>query len=281
MHSISIRVPATTANLGPGFDTLGVALQLYNKVTLSPSPEVPDDPFIADAIDLFFRTTKRRYQPFDVQVKGDVPRSSGLGSSVTVRLGILIALNQWFKCPLSPEKILELTIKLEGHPDNAVPAFYGGFFAGSATHHFRAPVAPKLYFVAIIPSFELGTKSVRAILPHRVPLSDAVINIQNSALAVAAFASGKYELLKGASDDRLHQPYRERFIPGFYNALRAAEKNGALTAYLSGAGPTLVAITLEKPEKIGRAMLHELSRAGNKNASLKILHADNRGAKIV
>lgn len=281
MQSVTVRVPASTSNLGPGFDTLGLALQLHNDVTISPSSNTPDDPFITEVFDLFFHTTHQKHQSFDVKIKGNVPRSSGLGSSVTVRLGILMGLNKFYKSPLSPEEVLDLTVKLEGHPDNAVPAFYGGFFAGSHHHYFKTSISPKLSFVCAMPSFELNTNSVRAFLPQKVSRIDAVVNMQQTSLIVAAFASKKYELLKNTSNDRLHQPYRARFIPGFYETLNTAQKNGALTAYLSGAGPTIMAVTLKNTEKIGRAMKKELINAGNKNTKIKILHADNTGAKII
>lgn len=280
MKTISIRVPASTANLGPGFDTLGVALKLYNTVAISPSPEFPDDPFIAEILNLFFRTTRKNSRPFHVDIKGQVPRTSGLGSSVTVRLGLLLALNQYYNNPLSNEKALDLAIQLEEHPDNAAAAFYGGFVASTKNKHFHAPISSKLSFVAAIPSFELGTASVRNVLPAKISMQNAVSNIQNTSLVVAAFVSGNYELLKKVDNDCLHEPYRARFIPGFYPAIQAAKKNGALMAYLSGAGPTLMAITLQNAEKIGRAMSRELLKAGNKNTRVKILKADNHGVMV-
>ncbi|MFH1066967.1 MAG: homoserine kinase [bacterium] len=272
-----IRVPATTSNLGPGFDALGVALNLYNYVSIAPADDFSKDPFMTEISDAFFKTSRRKPQPFSVQIKGDVPRSSGLGSSVTVRLGLFFALNFLHGKPLAPEKFLELTIQLEGHPDNAAPAFYGGFTAGSMEKHFRARVSPKLFFVAAIPRFELATNSARAILPPQVSRKDAAHNIQHAALITAAFASRQYEVLRGAASDCLHQPYRAKLIPGFEDALKAAEKAGALAAYLSGSGPTVMAMTLKNPQKIGVAMKNALEKASGSHVDVKVLKADNRG----
>lgn len=280
MKSISIRVPASTANLGPGFDTLGVALNLYNTVTLSPTKKIEHDHFMQEMFDLFFKKAKQKTSPFDVKISGDVPRSRGLGSSVTVRLGILYALNEWYGRPLKPEQVLDLTIELEQHPDNAVPAFYGGFVASNGKTHIRVPVQSKLHFVAAIPSFELETKKARAVLPKALSRADVVTNIQNAAVIVGAFASKKYELLQGALEDKLHQPYRAKLIPGFNGTLRAAERAGALAAFLSGAGPTLMALTLQKPEIIASVMLRELKKAGDSQATAKILKADNQGVLL-
>lgn len=281
MQAPIIRVSATTSNLGPGFDALGVALNLYNYVSAAPAEDFPKDPFMREIADVFFKASRRKPQPFAVQIKGDVPRSSGLGSSVTVRLGLFFALNFLHGKPLAPEKLLELTIQLEGHPDNAAPAFYGGFTASSTNKHFRARVASKLFFVAAIPCFELATNSARAILPSQVSRKDATHNIQHSSIIAAAFASRQYEMLRGATSDCLHQPYRAQLIPGFEDALQAAEKAGALAAYLSGSGPTIMAMTLKNPQKIGAAMKSALAKASHADVHVKILKADNQGVRMM
>jgi len=277
MKSISVRVPATTANLGPGFDSLGIALSLYNNVTLLPSEQSPSDPFLNEAANLFFKTAGKKPFPFDCKITGDVPRSRGLGSSVTVRLGLLTALN--IKCgkPLKASRILDLVVELEGHPDNAVPAALGGFCACGPSGYLRSKVSPDLHFIAAIPDTEMETKKARAVLPKEVPRLDAVLNVQNTALIVGAFFSRDYEKLEGAFGDRLHQPYRQKLLPGFAETLEAAVGQGALGAFLSGSGSTILAISLKKPKAIAKAMQEALLKAGHKQVATHLLRADNEG----
>lgn len=279
MKPISVRVPATTANLGPGFDSLGVALSLYNTVTLGPSATAPSDPFLNEAAKLFFKISGKKPFPFSCGVTGDVPRSRGLGSSVTVRLGLLTALNLKAGNPLKPSKILDLVIALEGHPDNAVPAALGGFCACGPAGHLRCKVSPDLHFIAAVPDSEMETKKARGVLPLNVERLDAVLNVQNTAVIVGAFFSGDYKKLHGSFGDRLHQPFRQELLPGFAETLQAAEKAGALGAFLSGSGSTILAVSLEKPKAIAKAMKEALLQAGHKAVVTHVLKADNRGVR--
>ncbi|MEM6602356.1 MAG: homoserine kinase, partial [Verrucomicrobiota bacterium] len=146
-HPVTIQVPATTANLGPGFDALGVALNLYNRITLGEPDASWNDPFFEAAADIFYQTAGQASQAFQTGISGDVPRSRGLGSSVTVRLGIIAGLNEKFDRPLEEETLFRLVTELEGHPDNAAPACFGGFVAGSPLHHHRFSVKDELKFV--------------------------------------------------------------------------------------------------------------------------------------
>jgi homoserine kinase len=275
--TVTVRVPATTANLGPGFDTLGAALSLYNTltVTLTP-PTTPHPPFIQTISRAFYHSANLPPSPFSLKIKTQVPISRGLGSSVTIRLGLLAALNALHHSPLTPEQLLSIVINLEGHPDNAVPALHGGFAAATAHRYASFPIAEPVRFIAFIPDFELETKKARAVLPKKVPLPDAVHNIQHTALITAAFASGSYKALKDLFHDRLHQPYRAKLIPGFDAICQAATDAGALGAYLSGAGSTLMAITIQSPKTIAQAM----STAASKNklpGRTLILKPDNHG----
>jgi homoserine kinase len=279
MKSTIVRVPASSANLGPGFDCLAISLNLHNTVKVSYADTLIKDPFIREIGALFYKAVKRRQRAFTAQIDGKVPISRGLGSSVTVRLGVLFGLNILEKNRLSSEKLLDLAIALEGHPDNAVAAFYGGFAASNSRQHIHMPISSKLYFVAAIPSFELETKKARAVLPRAISRSDVVTNIQYASIITGAFVSKNYQLLKQAFQDRLHQPYRAKLIPGFYETISAAEKTGALGAFLSGAGSTMMAVTLQNPEGVANAMVAALKRAGDKNVTAKILKADNTGMR--
>jgi len=278
---VTIQIPATTANLGPGFDALGVALNLYNYVTLEGSTDAWGDPFFEEAAALFYRTADKTPQAFEINITGDVPRSRGLGSSVTVRLGIIAGLNEKFGKPLKDELLFKLVTKLEGHPDNAAPACFGGFVAGSPLHHHRFAVKDELKFVTIIPDFVLETSDARQVLPQKIDFKDCVSNIQNTALITAAFASQHYDTLNGAFTDTLHQPYRLNMIPGAANALEAATDAGALGAFISGAGPALMALTLNQWDEIATAMSDTLTAAGQHPPQIRILEACNQGWKRV
>lgn len=281
--SATAQVPATSANLGPGFDTLGVALNLYNQVTVTRTEAevATDDLFLLEASDLFFKIARAKAFAFTIKITGEVPSSRGLGSSVTVRLGLLMALNKLSGSPLSQENLTDLTTELEGHPDNAIPAAVGGFVAAGQRSYFRTKVSPRVKFVALIPSHPLETAHARKVLPKKIAQSDAVKNLQGTAAIVGAFASGNYELLRGNLNDTIHQPHRGPLIRGFDAILAAAQKKGALATYLSGAGSTLMAIATQDAEKIARAMKLAASKAGDPKAIVKILQADNRGATLL
>jgi len=280
MKTVSVRVPATTANLGPGFDTLGVALNLYNTVTLGEKAVSWPDAFMAEAASAFFEKTGLENIATTVSIHGEVPRSRGLGSSVTVRLGLIAGLNAQHDSPLTKNEVLQLVIGLEGHPDNAVPACHGGF-AVSASHGFgTTAVDPALKFVAVIPDYEVETHVARQALPAQVSLTEAVQNIQNSGLIVAAFTLKKYEWLRGSFTDHLHQPYRAKLIPGCHEAFRAAEAAGALAAFISGSGSTPIALTLNNEKEIARVMSAALQQSRTCQVVSRILQADNEGVKI-
>jgi homoserine kinase len=278
VNPITVQVPATTANLGPGFDVLGAAVQIYNRITLTAPAESWPDPFMAEAASLFYQKTQLPAQAYQIAITGDVPRSRGLGSSVTVRLGLLTALNSLQGFPLTAEEILRLVILLEGHPDNAVPAALGGFAACSDHGWFRTEIDPSLSFVALVPDFEVETKAARAVLPSEISLKDAIRNLQNTSQIVAAFATRDYSLMKGHFRDTMHQPYRASLIPGCLEALSLAEKAGALGAFISGSGSTLMAVTLEDPQTLVAAWSDLFA---NRLESIHVLQADNVGVKTL
>jgi homoserine kinase len=291
----SARVPASTSNLGPGFDCLGVALQLYNTVTLTRSgPAKAGHGMIAETATAFFqRATGGKVAPFgfDVQIEGDIPISRGLGSSVTVRLGVLMALAELVadEFPVTREQLLALLIELEGHPDNAVPSSLGGFaVCAHATAdpadgfvYTRVPVGPELSFVTLVPDLKLSTEVARGLLPKEVPFRYAVENGQRTARIAAAFALGDYAALRGMFVDHLHQPYRRALIPGFDAILAAAQAAGALGSFLSGAGSCLMALALERGEGVAAAMLDAAKKQDLPSPRVMVLKADNEGAKIV
>jgi homoserine kinase len=276
--SVRVRVPATSANLGPGFDALGVALRLSNTVTVRRAAQAAPDAMADEATAAFFSASKRKAFSFEWSIRGDVPRSRGLGSSVTVRLGLLHGLNCLAGSPLDNEALYRLCAQLEGHPDNAAPAAFGGFTVARPDGSYqRFRVGTKLKFVLLIPAFEVRTKDARRVLPKQLPYADAVRSAANAAAIAAAFASADYEALRGCFVDYLHQPYRAPLIPGFDKVIAAGEKAGALGGWLSGSGSTIACITLGDAEKVAKAMKKAFTASA---AATKITTADNRGVAL-
>ena len=292
---VSVRVPCSTSNLGPGFDCLGLALGLYNTTTVTRDAEgrAPVTGMIAATADAFFERAaggKVKRFPFSVKIEGDIPVSRGLGSSVTVRLGVLMALAELTRdeFPVTPEQLLNLLIELEGHPDNAVASFRGGLAicaqaaadpdAGFSYTH--VPVGAELSFIALIPELKLSTEVARGLLPKEISLAQAVENAQRTARIAASFCLEDYAALHGLFLDHFHQPYRRALIPGFDDVLAAAMDAGALGSFLSGAGSTLMALTLDCVEEISSAML-EAAGQHRLPAQVRVLKADNEGVKVV
>jgi homoserine kinase len=293
MQEITVRVPASTSNLGPGFDCLGVALRIYNDVTVASraSRQHLHPRIVSDAADRFFKQSRRRAFPFSYSVTENIPRSRGLGSSATIRLGVLLALNRLSGNPLDRFTIFRLCAELEGHPDNAAPATLGGFTVVQSNATVSVPqgqqdarpgfqrfaVSPQLYFVLFIPDLEIRTSRARNVLPSKISHIAAVENCANACALTAALVSHDYQKLRGAFADHLHQPFRTKLIPFLPSVVAAAEKAGALGAFLSGSGSTIAAVTLNSSKKIAAAM----ARAAKIPGRTIITHADNRGAKIL
>jgi len=279
MDSVTVQIPATTANLGPGYDCLGVALQLYNRVTVRRGPGSAAPFQMAEAAaQVFFKKANLPAFEFDLTIAGDVPRSRGLGSSVTVRLGILHALNMLGSAPLGPDSLFRICAALESHPDNAAPAAFGGFTVAGGEKIARFEVAPSLHFVLLIPDFEIATPDARRVLPESLDRLAAVRSCANAARITAAFASQRYEDLRGAFADGLHQPFRKKLIPFLDDVIAAGAGAGALGGFLSGSGSTICCVTLENPEHVGAAMLQASGQAG---VRVLITQADNNGARIL
>jgi len=276
-----IRVPATSANLGPGFDAFGLALDLHNYIAVEPgAPEIPD-PFAAEIVDAYHKARGLASKPYRLVVRGLVPPARGLGSSATIRLGMLAALDKLNKRTLDLPWLIETATSLEGHPDNITAAALGGFVVCGGQKPARVKISSKLKFVAAIPRIETSTRTARSLLPPSVAFQDAVLNLRNSARIAAAFLQEKYEEARGAFADRLHQPYRAALVPGLEDAIECAEKAGAIGAFLSGAGPTVMAICLKSENAIGQAMTKALHKAGLESVDIKVLQADNSGVQVV
>ncbi len=288
-HEVITEVPGSSTNLGPGFDCLGVALDLYNRVRISridEGPLQPPDPFCEDAVAAFFESAGVARFSVKWEIEGDVPISRGLGSSVTLRLGILEGLNRLSGSPLSLHGLFELCSLLEGHPDNAAPGAFGGF---AVTNHsnrlLRFEVAPELKFVFLVPDHEIRTPDARIALPPRVTHRQAAENLANTALIAAAFASRNYDALNGLFVDHLHEPFRKPLIPGADDIIAAGSAAGALGGFVSGSGSALACPVHEKdPAGTAASGVAEAMKAAQQpgdNAQTLILCTDNRGLRVI
>ena len=273
---VVVHVPATSANLGPGFDCLGVALDLHNHVTIRRGGAFQEDRMVSEAAGAFFAAARCNPFEFSFEINGAIPRSRGLGSSVAVRLGILHALNVLSGTPLDADQLYRICAKLEGHPDNAAPAAFGGFTAARADGtYFRCAIDPVVRFVFLIPPAEIDTESSRGRLPADIPHADAVRSVAHASLITAAFASGQYGLLSGSMTDWLHQPYRSEAVPHLAPAIETGMAAGALGGYLSGSGSAVACITLDSPDAVAAAMQSVLPAA-----EVRILGPDNQGVVV-
>lgn len=277
---VKVMVPATTANLGPGFDCLGLALTLYNTVSLCPLEAglkieiegegahlIPRDETneVVQAAHLLFAHAGLPVPGLHLRQKNDIPVCSGLGSSAAAVMGGLMAANQLLPKPLSRATVLALATEMEGHPDNVAPALYGGLVLanrdGDRLLVEALPVAP-LQAVVALPDVELSTAEARAVLPLRVSLFDAAFNAGRTALLVQALIAGDYGKLGVAMQDRIHQRYRMPLIPGMDDAFEAARAAGASGVALSGAGPGVVAFAPGGHQRIADAMCRAFALAG-------------------
>jgi len=295
--TVTIRVPGSTSNCGAGFDSLGLALNVYNRVTLTraagsgPQPETPADArardMVAGTAAEFFASTRRTPVGFRYHIAGDVPPARGLGSSVTVIAGVLAGLDALLETGLDRAKLTALATKLEGHPDNASAGVLGGFTvsrcdpaSGAFLDTIRIPVPADIEFVVVSPSIELLTKESRGALPATLPYFDAVRSINSAAYLTAAFATGDYERLRQAAGDFMHEPYRLPKIRGARAAIDAGLGAGALTGWLSGSGSSVLCVA--RPGVAGAvaaAMVAAFADAGVP-AEPRRLTADNDGLRV-
>lgn len=297
-RSVTVRVPGSTSNCGAGFDTLGMAVNLYNDVTVRRTKQPGARPataaaaagtaMAAEAAAEFFRRTGVAPFGFVFRIAGDVPMSRGLGSSVTLRAGIVAALNELSGARLDKSALAAIVTALEGHPDNATPAVLGGFCVGRcdpATGELagvvRQPLGRELVFVVASPAQQLETKKSRGILPKRLPYFDAVRSINSASYVVAAFLTGEYDRLRHAVADFMHEPYRLPRIPGARAAISAGVEAGALTGWLSGSGSSVMCVARPaRAREVGRAMVAAFGTAQVK-ARVYLLRADNHGLKVI
>lgn len=301
-RTVKVRVPGTTANCGPGFDTMGIACTIYNylELTLLEEKELDievtgegADNIPCDARNIVWKSIRRvlqragvqeQFQGARIRMHNEVPLSRGLGSSATAIVGGIKAANEALGNPLNNNVLLKIATDIEGHPDNVAPAIYGGFTISTVRNGwpetFRFIPQLHLKMVVAVPDFYLSTKAARDVLPEKMTRQDAVVNIGSAATLVAALMKGSKRFTKRAFDDAIHQPYRASLIPGMFDVFKAAKDAGALGACLSGAGPCLIAFTTENEEAVGDDMVDAFAKNGV-TAKYLLLEIDKTGATAV
>lgn len=297
--AVHVRVPATSANLGPGFDALGLALALYNEVTAAEADTVtvtiqgegagrlasgPRN-VVARGVQQAYEAAGRPFRGVALTCVNRVPPARGLGSSAAAWVGGLVAGNALLREPLPREKLLALAARAEGHPDNVAAALFGGLTVACALDDGRVaalslPVPDAVRWVVLVPETTSATAEARAVLPEAVPRADAVFNVQRLALLLGALQSARLDVLGAALDDRLHQPYRRRLFPWMPVVADAARAAGALGCVLSGAGPSLLAPARDDAEAVARAMEAALASAGVRGRAWA-LAVDTDGAVLL
>ena len=293
MKRVTIRVPATTANLGPGFDAFGVALNLYTDVTFEETEyglEITgcDEAFTGPdnlayvSYCAVMATMCEEVKGVKIHIDARIPICRGLGSSAALLVAGAIGANVLHGNKLSTQGLLNITNAMEGHPDNLAPAFYGGLTASMVDNGLPVtvnfPLHPDWEFLALVPDFDLPTSKARAVLPEQVSRADAIYNIAHGAMVLKALELGNEKLLRNAMQDRLHQHYRKKLIPD-YEAIEALVRTCGAAFCLSGAGPTLLCITQDKnlEEKLARK-LDSITQA---NWEMIPLHVEFQGAKVI
>ncbi len=322
MQGVTVTVPATTANLGPGFDCIGAALGLYNQFHFAPLPPSQADQTLEivvtgqgadrvtlDASNMAYRAVVRLYEqlgktppPMRIAIDMGIPLARGLGSSATAIVGGLVGANYLAGSPLGQREVMQLAIAMEGHPDNVVPALIGGCQLATAiansdntnsdntnsdtsglqpTHLIcQIPWHADIIPVIAIPQFELSTKAARQVLPPHYDRADAIFNTAHLGLLIRGLDSGKPEWLRVALADRIHQPYRQSLIPGYEAVQSAAIAAGAYGMVISGAGPTLLALTDSAHAPAVAAAMETAWQTAEMTAIAKILSLDHQGTTI-
>ncbi|HJV44293.1 MAG TPA: homoserine kinase [Bacillota bacterium] len=294
---VQVKVPASTANLGPGFDTIGMAFQLYTTIRMMPadSPrvilhgeelqELPIDQtnLVYRMAEYLFEKANKKLPPICIEMKSEVPLTRGLGSSAAAIVGGLVAANYLAEEPFTQDEIFTMAANLEGHPDNVGASLYGGIVVAvmdeGQARHIKIDPLPDLQAIAVIPDFQLSTEKARSVLPSNYTRTDTVYSLGHASLLVGALASGRYDVLRFAMRDRIHQPYRTALVPGMSKLLEEAHEYGALGTALSGAGPTIISLLTDKADRLEQFFRETLLEQGIGSTTIHLV-PDTRGVQI-
>ena len=306
MKTVNVKIPGSTSNIGPGFDTLGLALNRYLFLSGSTGDGESASPKITvkgkgvehiatDKTNLVYRgmvalaetagdSFVRCLKGVRLQLDNEIPACGGVGGSGAAIAGGVFLANELLGAKLSTEEMLNIAVQVEGHPDNISAAMLGGLtvncFDNGELRSRSIKIDLPIAVIACSPNFQVLTKQARQILPREVSMKDAVTNVENVATLVAALTAGDVEALRYATNDRLHEPYRASLIPGFHDVRKAALEAGALSFNISGAGPTVFAFATQNEDRIGRAMEKAFASHG-KFATYDIMTIENKGARVV
>lgn len=296
---IHIRIPATSANMGPGFDSIGIAVKLYNHIwveeqTTGLTIEVKRKqaiPVPTDETNLIYQTMKYFFDHKGLKMPGVkivqedyIPMVRGLGSSAACIVGGLFAANALAGDICDRDELAQIAAQLEGHPDNSNPAIFGSMVVGAlddvCMKHVRLELPDDLVFAIMVPDFPVSTEKARGVLPDSYSRADVVFNASRAALLIGSMMAGKYENFDMAMEDRVHQPYRASLIPGMEDIFAHAKECGAVASYLSGAGSTLMAmVTRDKAEEFERKMSEYLGTLEH-NWEVTLLDPDMEGVLV-
>lgn len=292
---VSIKVPATSANMGPGFDNLGIALTLYNTFHVEETERglVIDGgpPEFRNSDNLVYRSMLRCFEKIGYTPKGlhlninvDIPVCSGLGSSSSCVIGGIMAANELAGRPLRKKDLVNLATEIEGHPDNVAPALLGNMVIAvqenGQVYFNRLQMATGLHFIALTPDFPLPTEKARAVLPKTVPYEDAVFNIGRTGLLISSLVNGSFQNLRAACHDRMHQPYRKHLVDEWDEVFNIADAISAAAVFLSGAGPTIMLI-LEDSDHDAVPELEEKLSSLKHHWALRQLRIEWHGARVL
>ena len=309
---VSVKVPATSANLGPGFDCLGIALPIYNTVTIDEtvlpgtgveinilSQDENFDDLIIDhfptdensivykAVELLYNSIGQTPSELKINIQTQIPVTRGLGSSAAVIVGALIAANHLLGEPADESAILSIATEIEGHPDNVTPAVVGGLVLSSMEDDgsilYRKIDWPEDWAITVcVPDVELATEISRSVLPENVPMQDAVFNTKRMGMLIQAIHTQDEELMKAALTDKLHQPYRAKLVPWMDEINQSIKHDDDIFGcVLSGAGSTVLVISKQNATDRVRSKISEVMTNLNVKAEIKTLKVENDGATIV
>ena len=309
---VTVKVPATSANLGPGFDCLGLALPIYNTITIEETvmpgtgieinlmseneivdemifDNIPKDEnsIVYKAVEMLYNSIGQEPSELKINIQSQIPITRGLGSSASVVVGGLLAANKLLGSPADTTALLSIATEVEGHPDNVAPAILGGFVMASQEDD-GSIITEKLNWpeewdiTVCIPDFELSTNIARSVLPENIPMADAVFNAKHLAMLIQAINTKNEKLMKAALHDKLHQPYREKLIPGMKEIMEAFKhEDGVLGCVLSGAGPSIIVISHKYDLDKIKSTVKDIWESLSIKSEIRTLKIEKNGAEII
>lgn len=306
---VTVKVPATTANLGPGFDCLGLALPIYNEITVEEtvmpgsgveiniidenndmdtlSIPLDENNIVYKAIELLYNFVGQSASDMKITIKTQIPVTRGLGSSASVIVGGLMAANKLLGNPADDAVLLSIASEVEGHPDNVAPAIFGGFCVASieedgSVSYSKIDWPENWKLTVLIPDYELDTKIARSILPETISVADAAYNIRKASMIIDSVYRKDADMMKKSLKDKLHQPYRAELIKGFTELTQLLEnKDDILGCVISGAGPTILVISVNDGFEKVEDEVKQIFVDYNVNCDIRTLNIENEGSKII